>query len=90
MGKPRSTPGYPWPWPKVRKRVLEDENWTCRICGKHANSVDHIVPVSDRPDLMFTRSNLQALCTACNSRKELQRREWAKRIDKRPANRRQW
>ena len=81
---------YPWPWPKVRKRILERDGYTCVTCGKYADTVDHIVPVSDAPHLMFEPSNLQAMCRTCNSRKELQRREWAKRIDKRPANRRVW
>jgi 5-methylcytosine-specific restriction endonuclease McrA len=70
--------------------VLQEEGYRCRLCGKRANAVDHIVGVAERPDLMFVRSNLQAVCTKCNTRKENQRREWAKRVDARPANRRQW
>jgi 5-methylcytosine-specific restriction endonuclease McrA len=31
--------------------------------------IDHIVPVRERPDLMWERTNLQGLCKACHDHK---------------------
>jgi 5-methylcytosine-specific restriction endonuclease McrA len=35
-------------------------------CRGHANSVHHIIPSSQRPDLFWVISNLGAACAACN------------------------
>jgi 5-methylcytosine-specific restriction endonuclease McrA len=48
--------------------------WKCASCGKNLYrrdeaSIDHIKPVSKRPELRFTESNLQILCRPCNSTK---------------------
>lgn len=34
-----------------------------------AVQVDHIAPLVDRPDLAYTLSNLQGLCTTCHGKK---------------------
>lgn len=46
----------------------------CRYCLRQgrveaATCVDHIVPISQAPDLRLVRSNLQALCASCHTRK---------------------
>jgi 5-methylcytosine-specific restriction endonuclease McrA len=56
-------------WRRVRLKVLERDAWTCRYCGRPANTVDHVVPLSDRPDLALEPSNLVAACRPCNSSK---------------------
>ncbi|HUO11067.1 MAG TPA: HNH endonuclease [Phycisphaerae bacterium] len=40
------------------------------MCGERPSThVDHKEPLIDRPDLAFTRSNLQGLCDPCHHRK---------------------
>jgi len=57
-----------------RQAVLLRDNWQCqdcgRICGnKREAHADHIIPVSQRPDLRHEVSNGQCLCHSCHSRK---------------------
>lgn len=56
-------------WRKVRKQVLQRDNYLCVMCAKQgritpATDVDHIIPVakggSNMPD------NLQSLCHECH------------------------
>jgi 5-methylcytosine-specific restriction enzyme A len=58
--------GYGSEWVKIRRVVLEEEP-TCRLCGEPATDVDHIIAKAhggtDR------RSNLRALCRRCHQRK---------------------
>lgn len=57
-------------WRKVRALVLSRDDYTCYMCGKHANAVDHVVPRSMGMDeLHFNPDNLRAICTPCNSHK---------------------
>jgi len=61
------------------KRILDRDNWHCRICGKstprelrgtiksNAPELDHIIPLSRGGS--HTYSNLQCVCRACNIRK---------------------
>lgn len=54
-------------WDSKRKRILERDNHTCYLCGKHATTVDHEVPKylggtnDDR--------NLRACCRDCQKTK---------------------
>lgn len=54
-------------WQRIRLIVLERDGYTCRMCGKPARSVDHIIPRAlggtHEPD------NLRAVCVPCNSKK---------------------
>lgn len=80
----------PADWPQRRALVLDRDGHRCRwrardkVCGKHANEVDHIRPGNDhRPE------NLQALCTnhhAIKSSREGNAARWAVRRQ-RPAER---
>lgn len=59
-------------WRRLRAAVLSAEP-LCRECRRHgllieATCVDHIEPRRRRPDLALDRSNLRALCAACNNR----------------------
>lgn len=55
------------PWARLREHILARDSHTCQECGRPADAVDHIMPLSqggtDAP------ANLQALCTACNTDK---------------------
>jgi len=54
-------------WKTLRLLILERDNWTCYLCGKKADQVDHLVPPSaggtDSPQ------NLAAACLRCNDSK---------------------
>ena len=64
-----------WPyntkrWQSLRIRVLR-ESPLCVYCNEigviqKAEVVDHIVPVREKRDLAFERSNLQSLCKRCH------------------------
>jgi len=60
--------GYGATWQRLRKLVLHDEP-VCRThgCGQLATDVDHIVALAKGGT--NERTNLQALCHACHSRK---------------------
>lgn len=58
--------------PKLRKRIMERDNYTCQECGKHMPDevglhIDHIIPVSKGGKTV--ESNLQVLCSKCNRKK---------------------
>lgn len=52
-------------WAKVRKQVLDEENWKCSVCKKWGNEVDHIKPIF-RGGAEYERDNLQAICRGCH------------------------
>jgi 5-methylcytosine-specific restriction endonuclease McrA len=57
-------------WHTIRMAVLERDGFVCRSCGKGGRlEVDHVHPVKTHPELSFDPANLQALCTACHTRK---------------------
>lgn len=65
--------GYDARWRKLRTLVLADEP-LCRTClaagyTTPASEVDHIIPARQQRGLFYTRSNLQALCKSCHSKK---------------------
>jgi 5-methylcytosine-specific restriction protein A len=68
-------------WPALRKRVLREEPWCRDGCGERSTVADHIIPVSERPDLAFTRSNLQGLAADCHSRKTARENNFGGRHD---------
>lgn len=58
--------GYDAAWRKLRRAVLAQEP-LCRYCAEVgvttlACHVDHIEPISERPDLRLDPRNLQPLC----------------------------
>lgn len=56
-----------WRWrEKVKPRVLQRDRRRCHYCGGRATTVDHRIPVAERPDLAFDESNLVASCEPCN------------------------
>ncbi len=61
-------------WRRIVKFVVSRDAGICAICGHAgANSADHKVSVTERPDLALTASNLQAAhgypggCPACSA-----------------------
>lgn len=64
-------------WPKIRKLVLQRDNYTCQACGAPERErplhVHHKVPLRSSPSLEHANqlSNLVTLCAACHSRTEM-------------------
>lgn len=54
-------------WQRLSRRLRRLQPW-CDQCGtKDRLQVDHIIPVSERPDLEYVLANLRILCASCNS-----------------------
>lgn len=50
-------------WPVLRDQVLLEEPQCSEPgCPRRSTVADHVIPVRQRPDLAFTRSNVQGLC----------------------------
>ena len=65
-------------WQATRKRVLFEQPLCANGCDAISTDVDHIKAIEDGGD-PWARSNLQALCAPCHSRKtsrELRARQW--------------
>ncbi len=56
-------------WARLSKRLRKAQPF-CLTCGSRDDlTVDHVIPVTIRPDLAFEVDNLAVLCRRCNSRK---------------------
>ena len=58
-------------WAKLRAKVLNRDNYTCRLCGRTAPSpdlvADHITPHRGNPALFWCPlSDIQTLCSQCH------------------------
>jgi len=52
-------------WKRVRLTILERDGHTCQLCGRPADTVDHIQPAAYGGD--DSPENLRALCRSCNA-----------------------
>lgn len=59
--------GYNAEYRHNRRIVLEESNYACRWCGRYANTVDHVIPLSRGGSNDV--GNLVASCAYCNSRR---------------------
>lgn len=62
--------GYDAAWHRLRNAILARDP-LCRMCQaqgrtRTAMEVDHIIPISERPDLRLVEGNLQPLCRPCH------------------------
>jgi len=64
MPSPYATAEYK----RNRKETLEKNNYICHYCSGHANTADHIIPVSKGGGNEL--SNLLPACTNCNSTRQ--------------------
>lgn len=60
-------------WRAKRQEILQRDNGECQQCKREgkfspANTVHHIEPLLDRPDLALEDDNLESLCPACHNR----------------------
>ena len=65
--------GYDHTWRRLR-RIKLSNNPLCELCLSkdivvQASQVDHIIPVSQQPELRLVYDNLQSLCETCHSKK---------------------
>jgi 5-methylcytosine-specific restriction endonuclease McrA len=57
-------------WKKCREQILASRLNICVVCGSTENlHVDHKLPKSKYPHLMYCTDNLQILCETCNLKK---------------------
>lgn len=64
-GDPRLTRDYK----AFRLKVLARDQWTCQYCQAPADTVDHVIPISQSPELVISFDNALACCKSCNSAK---------------------
>ena len=78
-----------WRWLRVRRAMLERDDYKCRSCGRWGNEIDHIKPLQSG-GAPYDPENLQCLCTGCHVRKTGRERrrslspaaaEWRELID---------
>lgn len=81
---------YGWRWELLSKQVRAESRGRCEVCGAPATNVDHIVPVSERPDLLLVRANLRATCARCNFGRVSGRLGRMAYLNRDPVERRAW
>jgi len=42
-------------WRALRKQILARDGYVCCYCGQDADTVDHVLPVKNHPDLAIWR-----------------------------------
>lgn len=67
---------YPSEFYKVRKKIVNEFNGKCLVCGKPASSVHHI----DYDKNNNSSENLVLLCNSCHAKTNTNRDEWEERI----------
>lgn len=71
--KPAPTPGRKgrtatdWAWRKLSARLRKLSSFCERCLAATDLTVDHIIPLSERPDLAHEELNCRVLCRRCNA-----------------------
>lgn len=78
----RTARGYDYQWGKVRSSYIK-ANPMCEFCSEdgllqEAQVVDHIVPISEAPELRLDPDNLRSLCKRCHDRRTALEQGFAK------------
>ena len=56
-------------WKRIRKAALIRDHYLCQRCRRRpANTVHHIQPREEYPELALVLDNLQSVCTICHNR----------------------
>lgn len=58
-------------WNKKREVILKRDNYLCRECSRYnkttaADTVHHIYPMQEYPELKMVNDNLVSLCNKCH------------------------
>ncbi len=57
-------------WTRLSKRLRKQSPF-CELCGSGTDLVvDHVIPLSERPDLAFEVANLRVLCRTDNASRQ--------------------
>lgn len=61
-------------WKKKRAAILRRDGYRCRDCArygrvKQADTVHHIKPLEEFPELALDNKNLISLCRACHNKR---------------------
>lgn len=56
-------------WQSLRSDVFERHGEVCYLCGKAADTIDHVIPIVFAPHLADDLDNLRPACRKCNSSK---------------------
>lgn len=80
-------------WERKRGVILRRDNYECRECRRYgrttqANTVHHVHPLEQRPDLALDDRNLISLCETCHNAMHDRHtgeltalgRQWAERV----------
>ncbi|MCV7223156.1 HNH endonuclease [Mycolicibacterium elephantis] len=61
--------GYDYRWQKLSQQARQKQPW-CALCGStNQLQADHIVPVSEAPEIRLEPLNVRVLCADCNKRR---------------------
>lgn len=76
-------------WRKCREMILIRDHYLCQTCLKKgiikvANTVHHIKPLEDYPELALEPTNLESICPACHNQEHPEKG----RRDKEPVTKR--
>lgn len=76
-------------WLKCREYVLLRDNHLCQPCLRKqkltaANTVHHIVPLEDAPELSLEPTNLESICPACHNKEHPEKGSGKKEPEKKP------
>ena len=55
---------YSAKYKRMRKLILQRDDYTCAYCAQPANTVDHVIPLSKGGE--DTEQNLVSACATCN------------------------
>jgi 5-methylcytosine-specific restriction endonuclease McrA len=72
------------PWLKCRILILERDHYLCQPCMRAekittANTVHHIKPLEDHPELALEEDNLESICPTCHNKEHPERGNKQKR-----------
>lgn len=61
------------PWLRLREDVLIRDVYLCQQCLRRkkitpANTVHHIIPIEERPDLALDADNCESICPSCHNK----------------------
>ncbi|MFD3261866.1 HNH endonuclease signature motif containing protein [Paenibacillus lentus] len=77
-------------WRKCRVVILKRDNYLCQPCLKRgvittANTVHHIKPLEDYPELALDEDNLESICPTCHNKEHPEKGRRGKKVERKPS-----